>query len=185
MALYPSALFGARSVEMSWARGLWRKRTAEGRRMMESSAKRLYRNGWTSSKVSGPPRLRRRTPTLRPWSSGSQGRCCCGGEEEEREEDDDGDDDEEEVEGCGVKANEVEASRDEISSLSFSIPSSDVEEGEATAEGGRGPLCCCSGSEEEEEGGEGEGEEADAAADDGEVEAAAATTDDQSSRQRR
>ena len=37
--------------------------------MMSGSAKRLYRNGWTSSKVSGPPRLRRRTPTTSSFSS--------------------------------------------------------------------------------------------------------------------
>ena len=32
--------------------------------MMLSSAKRLYRNGSTSSRVSGPPRLSSRTPTF-------------------------------------------------------------------------------------------------------------------------
>uniref|UniRef100_A0A7C9D285 Uncharacterized protein n=1 Tax=Opuntia streptacantha TaxID=393608 RepID=A0A7C9D285_OPUST len=30
--------------------------------MMSGSANRLYRKGWTSSSVSGPPRLRRSTP---------------------------------------------------------------------------------------------------------------------------
>ena len=175
MARYPSADLGARSVEISCASGLCKKRTAEGKRMMESSAKRLNRNGWTSSSVSGPPRLRRRTPTLRPWLSGSQGRN--GGEAEDEED--------EEVEGIslgGVNANDAELSSDVTSSFSAS---SDGGEG-ATAEGGRGPL---SGSEEgegeEEEESDGNGD------DDGEVEeeAAEATTDDddddQSLRRRR
>ena len=56
-------------MERSAARGDWRNCSAPGSRMMSGSAKRLYRNGCTSSRVSGPPRLRSRTPTTSSFSS--------------------------------------------------------------------------------------------------------------------
>uniref|UniRef100_A0A2P2KXU0 Ferrochelatase-2ic-like n=2 Tax=Rhizophora mucronata TaxID=61149 RepID=A0A2P2KXU0_RHIMU len=61
---YPSLLFGARTTDINWANGFWRKRNSLGSRMMSGSAKRLNKKGCTSSRVSGPPRFSNTTPIL-------------------------------------------------------------------------------------------------------------------------
>jgi hypothetical protein len=63
MLSYASRDFGARFVLSNAASGACRNLRKAGSRMMSGSANRLYRNGWTSSKHSGPPRLSSRTPT--------------------------------------------------------------------------------------------------------------------------
>lgn len=64
MDLYAACDLGARSVEISFAMAGCSHCKAGGSLMMSGSANKLYRNGCTSSGLSGPPRLRRMTPTL-------------------------------------------------------------------------------------------------------------------------
>ena len=74
MDSYASRLFGARDELKTLARKPCKSRSGPGNRMMDGSANKLYRNGCTSSNVSGPPRLSKRTPTLYSSSSKSSRR---------------------------------------------------------------------------------------------------------------
>ena len=74
MDSYASRLFGARDELKTLARKPCKSRSGPGNRMMDGSANKLYRNGCTSSNVSGPPRLSKRTPTLYSSSSKSSPR---------------------------------------------------------------------------------------------------------------
>mmetsp|Transcript_23185 Transcript_23185/g.33123 ORF Transcript_23185/g.33123 Transcript_23185/m.33123 type:complete len:101 (-) Transcript_23185:191-493(-) len=70
MESYASLDFGARRLDINSATNDWRGARNGGRRMISGSAKRLYKNPSTSSPVSGPPRLSKRTPTLGSVRSG-------------------------------------------------------------------------------------------------------------------
>mmetsp|Transcript_12483 Transcript_12483/g.31361 ORF Transcript_12483/g.31361 Transcript_12483/m.31361 type:complete len:309 (+) Transcript_12483:1363-2289(+) len=80
MDSYASRELGAREEAMRRAMKLWRGWRGPGRRMMSGSLKRLKRKSSTSSSDSGPPRLRKRMPTLSwagaaawGWAGASEG----------------------------------------------------------------------------------------------------------------
>ena len=69
MDSYASRLFGARDALNAFAKNPCKNCTGGGRRMISGSANKLYKNGCTSSNVSGPPRFSSNTPTLYSSSS--------------------------------------------------------------------------------------------------------------------